>query len=331
MKSIKILQVGLGPLGLNIAKYIAAKESLETIAAVDINPELEGKDLGSLTSDNPTDVIIQSCLENVSDIALVDVVILTTSSSLKAISNQINEILEYNLPIISTCEELVFPWVTDYELASKLNRKAKEKKVAILSTGVNPGFLMDTLPSVLSGVCKDLDHIQVNRVQDARTRRLPFQKKIGAGLILEEFEMKKTDGSLRHVGLTESMHFIAELVGFKFDSTEDVISPIIAEEEITTEHMTIPKGDAMGVRQIGRATYKGEEKIKLVFEAAVGLGDSYDEVIIKGNPNIHSKISGGVHGDIATCSIVLNAIPNVINANPGLRTMKDVGIVGFIR
>lgn len=331
MKKIKILQIGLGPLGLLIAKYINEKESLETAAAIDINPELQGKDLGELALDAPSGVTIKKHIDNVEDIALIDVVLLTTSSSLKAISTQINDILDYNLPIVSTCEELAYPWKTDFKIASKINQKAKEKRVAILSTGVNPGFLMDTLPSVLSGVCKELEHVQVNRIQDARTRRLPFQKKIGAGLIPEEFEMKKTDGSLRHVGLTESMHFIAETVGFEFDSTEDVISPIIAEEEIVTEHMTIPKGDAMGVRQIGKAFYKGEEKIKLVFEAAVGLGASYDEVIIKGKPNIHSKIDGGVHGDIATCSIVLNAIPNVIKANPGLRTMKDVGIVGYLK
>lgn len=331
MKSIKVLQIGLGPLGILIGQHIADKESLETAAAVDINPELEGKDFGAMVSQKDSGVKIKKHIDDIDDIALIDIVILTTSSSLKAISSQINDILDYNIPIVSTCEELSYPWKTDFKIASQINQKAKEKRVAVLSTGVNPGFLMDTLPSVLTGVCKELEHIQVNRIQDARTRRLPFQKKIGAGLILEEFEMKKTDGSLRHVGLTESMHFIAETVGFDFDMTEDIISPIIAEEEIVTEHMTIPKGDAMGVRQVGRAMYKGEEKIKLVFEAAVGLGDSYEEVIIKGNPNIHSRIDGGVHGDVATCSIVLNAIPNVMKANPGLRTMRDVGIVGYLK
>ena len=330
MKSIKILQIGLGPLGINIAKYISDKSSLETIAAVDIDETLEGKDLGSMVSGKDSGVSIKKHIDEVDDIHLVEVVILTTSSSLKIISQQINEILEYGIPIVSTCEELMYPWETDFKIASQLNRKAKEKNVAILSTGVNPGFLMDTLPAVLSGVCKEIDHVQVNRIQDARTRRVPFQKKIGAGLLLEEFEMKKINGTLRHVGLTESMHFIAQTIGFEFDTTEDVISPIIASEEIVTEHMTIRKGDAMGVRQVGRALHKGEEKIKLVFEAAVGLGESYDEVIIKGNPNIHSKIEGGVHGDVATCSIVLNAIPNVLKANAGLRTMRDVGIVGYL-
>lgn len=331
LNKLKILQIGMGPLGLKIAQYIAEKESMETAAAVDINPELHGQDLGVLLGTTASGVGISKSIDHVNDIGLIDAVILTTSSSLKSISTQINEILEYGIPIVSTCEELMYPWKTNFKLASQMNQRAKEKRVAIVSTGVNPGFLMDTLPSVLTGVCKEVEHIQVNRIQDAQTRRLPFQMKIGAGLIPEEFEYKKTQGTLRHVGLTESMHFVAESLRWKIDQTEDVISPIIAEEEIVTDQMKIEKGNAMGVRQIGRALYKGEEKIKLVFEAAVGLGSSYDEVIIKGNPNIHSRIEGGVHGDVATCAIVLNAVPNIIKASPGLRTMKDLGIVSFIK
>ena len=85
----------------------------------------------------------------------------------------------------------------------------------------------------------------------------------------------------------------------------------------------------MGVRQEGRAFYGGEEKIKLIFEAAVGSGTSFDEIKICGTPDIHSRIEGGVNGDIATCSIVLNAIPNVLAASPGLKTMADLPIVSF--
>ena len=47
---------------------------------------------------------------------------------------------------------------------------------------------MDYLPSVLSSVCKDIEHVTVERIQDATPRRIPFQKKIGAGLDLEAFK-----------------------------------------------------------------------------------------------------------------------------------------------
>ena len=330
MGTTKVLQVGLGPLGIKISRYINDKESIETIAAVDIDPELLNKDLGELADAEASGTKIKNSLSEVPNLSEVDVVILTTSSNLKVISDQISPLLDLGLPVISTCEELTYPWDTNPEIAEQINQKAIENNVAVVSTGVNPGFLMDTLPAMLTGVCKNVKTINVNRIQDAQTRRLPFQKKIGAGLSQSEFAERKEAGTLRHVGLTESMQFIANAVGWQLDHTEDVISPVLTDVAVETKDLKIPAGNAIGVRQEGRAFYKGEEKIKLIFEAAVGTGVSYDEVNIIGEPNITSKIDGGVHGDIATCSIVLNAIPNILKSKPGLKTMKDLSIVSII-
>ena len=326
---INILQVGLGPLGQKIGQYICDKKSMVTTAAVDIAPHLKGEDFGELIGNPNSGVQISGSLQDVSNIDDIDVAVLTTSSGFDQIAPQVLEILDYNIPIVSTCEELTFPWSKSSELTEAIDQKAREKNVAVVSTGVNPGFLMDTLPTMLTAVCKDVDFIEVHRIQDAQTRRIPFQKKIGAGLSLEEFEKKKQDGSLRHVGLTESMQFIADAMNWKLDHTEDVISPIIAEDNISTPGMSISKGDAIGVRQVGKASTDGIEKIKLIFEAAVGTGVSYDEVQIKGNPNITSRIEGGVHGDIATCSIVLNVIPVLLKSTPGLKTMNDLNVVSI--
>lgn len=331
MDTIKILQIGLGPLGLKISEYIDDKDTIETVAAVDINPALSGKDLGSLAGLEDSGVQIQNTIKDVQNLSDVDVVVLATSSDLKQISKQISPLLDLGLPVISTCEELTYPWDTNPEIANKINRQAIDNNVAVVSTGINPGFLMDTLPAMLTGVCKNVKSIQVNRIQDAETRRLPFQKKIGAGLNKDEFEERKKEGTLRHVGLTESMQFIANAVGWELDKTEDIISPVVSEKLITTKDLSIPAGNAIGVRQEGRAFFKGEEKIKLIFEAAVGTGISYDEVNIIGEPNITSRIEGGVHGDIATCSIVLNAIPNILDSKPGLKTMKDLSIISIIK
>ena len=324
------MQVGLGPLGIKISQYINDKKTIETIAAIDINPALSNKDLGSLADLEESGVQIKKSIKDIQNLTDVDVVVLSTSSNLKEISKQIIPLLDLGLPVVSTCEELTYPWDTDPEIAEKINKQAIDNNVAVVSTGVNPGFLMDTLPAMLTGVCKNVKSIHVNRIQDAESRRLPFQKKIGAGLSIDEFEERKKSGTLRHVGLTESMQFIANAVGWELDQTEDVITPVISEREVFTKDLNIAAGNAIGVRQEGRAYYKGQEKIKLIFEAAVGTGVSYDEVNIIGEPNITSRIEGGVHGDIATCSIVLNAIPNILNTQPGLKTMKDLSIVSII-
>ncbi len=328
---INILQIGMGYLGRTIAEYINEKQSMRTVAAIDINPDFNGVNFSDLSSKKINhDFTIGNAFSNISNLEQADVVVLTTSSSLETIYTQLDEILDYSLPVVSTCEELTFPWKRNQSISTKIDVKAKKKGVAVVSTGVNPGFLMDTLPTMLTGVCKNVSHVQVSRIQDARTRRIPFQKKIGAGLTLDQFEERKQEGSLRHVGLTESMYFVAQRLGWEIDFTEDVISPVIAHSDIVTDQMEIPKGYVMGVQQIGRALNNGEEKIKLNFQAAVGNGESYDEIQILGEPNINSKIEGGVHGDIATCSIVLNTIPRLLQTTPGLKTMSDLPVVSFI-
>ncbi|MBK7871238.1 MAG: dihydrodipicolinate reductase [Saprospiraceae bacterium] len=329
MQDIKILQIGLGPLGIKIANFIKERRGLTTVAAVDKNPDLAGKDLGIICGGEASGILIQSELNQAVAKEKPDIAVLTTVSDMQRITPQIEEIVALGIPIVSTCEELCYPWDAAPSLAKRIDEAAKQNKVAVVGTGVNPGFLMDALPTFLTAVCQDVTSVQVNRYQDAQFRRLPFQQKIGAGLTPTEFEQKKQDGSLRHVGLTESMQFIAHRMGWKLTKTEDIIEPILAEADLQTKDLSIQKGQARGVRQVGNG-YVGEDiKVHLVFQATVGEPQSYDEIIIRGNPDIISRIPGGVNGDVATCAIVLNAIPQVLRAQSGLQTMADIPLVSF--
>jgi 4-hydroxy-tetrahydrodipicolinate reductase len=329
MKPIRILQIGIGPLGLKIFKFISERKGLETVAAVDKNPDFTGRDLGEMAGRPDSGVLIGNDISAAFKRRKPHVAVLTTVSGMKSITPQIEEIVALGIPVVSTCEELSFPWNTFPKLAARIDKAAKKNKVAVLGTGVNPGFLMDALPVFLTAVCQEVKSVTVSRFQNAQFRRIPFQKKIGAGLELSDFEKKKKDGSLRHVGLTESMHLIAHRMGWKLDKTEDIITPVIAEKMIVTEDMTIQKGNAAGVRQIGNGYSGGKVKVKLIFQATVGEPESYDEVIIEGMPHIHSKIAGGVNGDVATCAITLNAIPQILRSTPGLKTMVDVPPVSY--
>jgi hypothetical protein len=326
---MNILQIGLGPLGLKIAHFIAKRPGLTTSAAVDKKTNLIGKDLGELAGGKPSGVAVVGSVAVAAAKNKPNVAVLTTVSDMERITPQIEEILAHGIPVVSTCEELSFPWNTAPKLSKRIDAAAKAAGVAVLGTGVNPGFLMDVLPTFLTAVCQDVKTVTVKRYQNAQFRRIPFQKKIGAGLTLEQFEQKKQDGSLRHIGLTESTQLIAHRMGWKLDKTEDIISPVVAKKEIVTDAMTIPAGYATGVRQIGNGYVDGVVKIKLEFQATVGEPESYDEVIIDGTPRITSKIAGGVNGDVATCAIALNAIPQVLRSTPGLKTMVDVAPVSY--
>lgn len=316
-------------MGIKMANFIAERKNLQTIAAVDLSDNVKGKYLSALPGCTAQGVRIVGSIEEAIAKQKPDVALLTTVSDMERITPQIEAIVAHGIPVVSTCEELCYPWKTYPDLAKRIDEAAKAVGVAVLSTGVNPGFMMDTLPTMLTAVCQYVHKVTVHRVQNARHRRLPFQQKIGAGLTLEEFEAKKENGSLRHVGLTESMHLIAHRMGWELDRTEDLIAPVVAVEQIKTPEMTIQPGHAMGVRQIGNGYVNGEVKVKLIFQATMGEPKSYEEVFIEGTPEICSRIPGGVNGDIATCAIALNAIPQVLRSAPGLKTMLDVPPVSF--
>lgn len=324
MNKIKVIQYGLGPIGNITTKYLIEKGKFEIVGAIDIDPAKIGKDVGELAGLEKIGVNVSNDAEKLFKEIKADVVVLTTATSLKKVTPQIIQILNYGLPVVSTCEELSYPWLTEPELSEEIDKKAKENNAAVLATGVNPGFLMDFLPVAFTGVCKSVNSIRIERYQNAFYRRIPFQQKIGAGLTIEQFNQKVNEKTLRHVGLTESMHMIASRLGWELDKTEDLINPVIAEEKFSAGELVIEKGNALGVEQIGRGYKNGKEIIKLIFKAWVGEENPRDRIVIEGEPSIDSTINGGVNGDIATCAITVNAIPNVINAKPGLRTMADI-------
>lgn len=323
-RKLRVVQMGLGPIGNKATVYLAERSQFEIVGAIDADPAKAGQDIGTLAGLAPLGVSVTADMDSVLKNGDVDVVVLTTCSGLVKISDQLAALLPYGVNVVSSCEELSYPWLTNPELAGKIDKLAKDHNVSVLATGVNPGFLMDFLPAALTGVCRNVNKITIERIQDATFRRIPFQKKIGAGLTLEQFHQKIADGTLRHVGLTESIHLISARLGWKLDKTEDNITPIIAEHDVKTESMDIKAGMALGVQQIGRGLVGDEEVVRLVFRAAISEPETKDRIIIDGSPAIDSCIKGGVNGDVATCAILINSIPVTVNARPGLRTMADI-------
>ena len=330
MPHIRVLHFGLGPIGMAIAKQVAARPGFKIVGAVDIDPAKSGRDLSDIIG-LPRRIGVKISADAVKALksAKADVAILCTSSSLKKVMPQIEAILQSKTAIVSSVEELSYPGHTQIRLSRQIDAMAKKARVAVLGTGVNPGFAMDALPIALTAVCERVDRIAVARVQDARIRRLPFQQKIGAGLTTEQFERKVNDGSVRHVGLTESIAMIADALGWRLDRITDDIQPKIASVTISSEFLAVDPGYVCGIIQDGVGYRKGEPAIKLHMEAYLGSPETYDSCEIEGSPSLSMKIAGGIHGDIATASIVVNSIPKVLSATPGLHTMRDLALPSF--
>ena len=327
---IRVAHFGLGPIGAAIVRQVAARKGFKVAAAIDIDPAKVGRDLGAVVSlSRKLGVKVQADAAKTLRAAKPDVVVLCTSSSLKKVLPQIDVILKARIPIVSTTEELSYPAANRVRLGRQIDAMAKKAKVAVLGTGVNPGFVMDALPIALTGVCERVDSIEIHRVQDARIRRLPFQQKIGAGLTREEFQKRVDAGTVRHVGLTESITMIADAFGWRLDRITDEIAPKVAEKRVSSEFLTVEPGFVCGIVQDGVGFRGGDAIIRLHMEAYLGAPESYDSTTIEGSPRLAMKIAGGVHGDIATASIVVNSIPKIIRAAPGLRTMRDLALPSY--
>jgi hypothetical protein len=324
-KKIKVIQYGLGPIGLATANLVLAKPEMEIVGAVDIAKEMAGKDLGEILGrEKPLGIKVTDNAELLFAKVPADVVIHTTGSRLKRIIGQLEEILRGRKNIVSSAEELFFPTPENAAMTARIDRLALENGVTVLGTGVNPGFVMDALPLVLTGVCHEVREVHVERVVDAGTRRYPLQRKIGAGMTPELFREKIAGKAMGHVGLAESLHLIADRLHLAFDEIRETVEPVIAEKPLKTDYFELKTGDVAGVRNIGECLREGRKLVTLDLRMYIGAEAPHDSIRIVGSPDLSLRIDGGVAGDQATAAILVNSIPAVIDAAPGLKTVTDL-------
>jgi 4-hydroxy-tetrahydrodipicolinate reductase len=327
---IRVLHVGLGPTGAAVARQVADRKGLKSVGAVEIDPAIVGRDLGDVIDlGRALRITVVDNLKKAVKAGKPDVAVLSTGASMKKALPLFEDVLKLRVPIVSTTGELAYPTRANMRYARTIHQAAKKAKVAVLGTGVNPGFAMDALPIALTGVCERVDAIRVERIEDARQRHLSFQQRVGAGLTREQFQRKVDDGSVRHVGLIESVSMIADALGWRLDRITDEIQPKIATDTVASEFLAVDPGFVCGIVQEAKGFRDGTARITLRLEAYLGAPESADAVEISGSPDIRMRIAGGIHGDVATASMAVNAIPKLLEAAPGLHTMRDMPLPSF--
>lgn len=321
---IRIFHYGLGPIGVEVARVVARREGVVSVGAVDIDPGKVGKDLAEIVDHgSPLGVIVRSSLAEALSVR-ADVALHTTGSYLAQVRPQLEELLRAGLHVVSSCEELSYPVAERRAIAAELDALARAHGVSLLATGINPGFSLDALPIFLTGVCQEVISIRAKRVNDAGKRRLPLQRKVGAGLDRGEFQKLVDAGQVRHVGLRESVEMVADAMGWTLDGVEETTEGVMASERVQTQHLVVEPGQVAGVRQGGTGYVEGRAAVRLELEMYVGAAEEYDEVWIEGRPSTHVRCTTGFPGDIATAGILVNAAVRAPSLRPGLITMKDL-------
>ena len=323
--TIRVIQFGLGPIGCATARLIDERAHLELVGAVDIDPAKVGRDVAAVAGlDRELGIQVKGSLADVT--ATADVVVHTTNSYFDLFTDQVLEILAAGYDIVSTSEELSFPWLDHREEASRIDAAAKTAGKTVLGTGVNPGFLMDSLPLFITSIAQRVDHIDVTRVINASKRRGPFQAKIGSGMSVDAFKAKMAEGRMGHVGLPESTAMLFDTLGRKLVRFENTVEPVVAERAVKTEFFDVQSGQARGLHQSGRAYSEDGEFVSLTFRAALDEEPDGDTITITGLPDLTVRLHG-TNGDLATVAMAVNAIRRTREAAPGLATMRDLPIV----
>lgn len=307
---IRFLLFGVGQVGSLIAEALTRRSWAEIVGAVDVDERKVGRDLGEVAGLGfKLGVRVSKSLKELRGEA--DIAVHATGSRLSLVADQLLSLISEGLNVVSTCEELAYPYVTYESLASKLDEEARRFNVRVLGTGVNPGFALDTLPLVATAPCVEVEEIEAYRLVDVSKRRKNLQRKVGLGLTVEEFRRGYIEGWIGHVGLKESTYLIAEGLGWRLDRVEESIEPVERKARV------------IGLKQEALGYVDGKAKIRLYLEMTSTTEDR-GLVKIRGYPNLEFEVKTGIPGDVATAGMIINAAAGLLKTEPGLRTMLDL-------
>ena len=328
-RRFKVVQYGIGPIGISCLKTVLSKKShIELVGVIDIDPTKVGKDIGDVLGlPEKTGVVVSADAAAVLSSTKPDVVLHTTSSFLARMYDQLILCASHGANVVSSTEELSYPYDRHPSISAELDKVAKENGVTLLGTGVNPGYAMDALALMATGVCNSVSSIKVNREVNAGLRRLPLQQKVGAGITEAQFAEKKATGMFGHIGLVESIRLIADGMGWSIDRIEEILEPVISPKQVVTPYLTVEKGQVAGIHHHAYG-YDGNEKlISLDLKMFVGAENPRDEVVAESDPPMNVLVRGGIFGDTATVATLVNSIPLVFDAPAGLKTVKDIPLL----
>lgn len=328
MKSIKVVQFGLGPIGIESLKLAAEQSWLEVTAGIDIDPAKIGRSLADLTgvATLAHAKVFPSIEAAFAAVGRPDVVLHTAGSSAAVSLAQMKSALEQGVSVASTCEELIFPALKTPDLTREYDLLCQRSGARIAGTGVNPGFVMDILPICLTGVSREVKSVYVERVVNASTRRQPLQAKIGSGQDPDDFRAKFAAGKAGHAGFQQSVALLAHAMGWTLDEIRETCEPVVATSRVVTKFFDVAPGRSVGIHQKCVGLCGGETKIKLDLQMYLEASLPHDAIVVKGRPDLNLVLNGGVAGDDATVAALINIIPRLLAGAPGVRLMTELAL-----
>jgi len=321
---MRVMQIGLGPIGCAVSRLLIQKPGWHIVAAVDADPAKQGRDLGEIAGlEQRLGVTVTSDFATLqrSDI---DVAFLTTVSTFPEVLPTLSTLIQHGIDVVSSTEELFYPYYRYAEQALTLDELAKQYGVSVLGTGINPGFIMDTLVLVLTGACQHVNRIAVTRVANASGARPSLQRKLGLGLTQASFVESAAQGRVGIIGLIDSLAFLAHVLQWHIDDFKERLVPVLADKPVRFAQGQVEPGQVGGVRYVVKGISHGKEVISFDLRMYLEAEGVRDTIYIEGTPTLEMTIKSTNMGDVAAAGLLVNMSPLVHQARPGLLTMVDL-------
>lgn len=327
-----VLVLGTGQMGTGVARLLLKKPGLRLVGAFCRRSAHSGMDLGKvLGSHSELGIPVEDDLEGVIARTRPSVAIQATCSTVIDAVDEITCLVRNGVSVISIAEEMVLPAAASRDLASEIDQLAARHGVAVLGTGINPGFVLDTLIIVLTSVCSDIDSIVAERVNDLAPFGPTVLESQGVGLTPAAFSQQVEAGRVvGHVGFAQSIRMIADSVGWEIDRIHEEREPILSTVTRTTPFITVEPGRVAGCLHRAVAYRDGRPVISLNHPQQIqphleGV-QTRDRIEIRGTPPVEIFGSPEIPGGEGTVALAVNMIPRVLNAPPGLHGMADLPV-----
>ncbi len=321
----RLIVVGLGPIGIAVARAAQTSRDLKLVGLVDLDPAKIGKTLAELDNGKWGKDASPKIVDSLDKAGDADVAVLCTTSFFDKITPLLRACMAKKLHVTSSCEEMAWPNYRHAELARTIDAEAKKAGVALVGTGVNPGYVMDLLALQLSSMLTQVTSVKCIRRVDALKRRLPLQQKVGSTMTVAHFNELKAKGAIGHKGLAESIAMIAAGLGreVKPGSVKEELQPLTTDKPIECGLGTIQPGQVRGMHNTG--SWSGEGlSIELDLIMACAEPNPRDEIQLGGPVPLTVQIPGSTPGDSATVAALINTARLLPKVNTGLRTMLDM-------
>ncbi len=322
---IRVFHVGLGAMGLVIARSLAKRSGFELVGAVS---HQIGEDVGHLAGAAPLGPVLAALPDEPPE---ADLCVIATASTLAEVQDAVLWGLSHRMNVISCAEELTFPNVADAAIGATLQAAAEQADKTVLGTGINPGFAMDVLPICLTAPCLEVRALKLRRVNDLSPYGPAVLDAFGVGLSLGDFDEGVAAARIvGHHGFAQSIALIAQAVGFQIDEVRQDLQPIIAKSARTGREITVSPGQVAGCLHVAEAFSEGRLVIRMEHPQEVDPGAegvaTGDFIDIDGDPPIHARIEPEIAGGLGTAALVVNMASRVVSAPAGVLTMDRMGL-----